>query len=104
MTDRLARSTGRDAFRDGPVDRTEPGPASGVGAWIRRHPAVATALLMLGTALVLRAFSYTSAGLDWDESLYIVIAQRWLQGGVPYLAIWDQHPMGLPALFAAAQW
>jgi 4-amino-4-deoxy-L-arabinose transferase-like glycosyltransferase len=60
-------------------------------------------LLMLGGALILRAFSFGSAGLDWDESLYIVIAQRWLQGGVPYLSVWDQHPMGLPALFALAQ-
>jgi 4-amino-4-deoxy-L-arabinose transferase-like glycosyltransferase len=60
-------------------------------------------LLLIGGALILRAFSFGSAGLDWDESLYIVIAQRWLQGGVPYLAVWDQHPMGLPALFAVAQ-
>src|ERR1700736_1273768 len=61
-------------------------------------------IVMLGAALILRAFSFTSTGLDWDESLYIVIAQRWLQGDLPYVAIWDQHPMGLPALFAAAQW
>lgn len=60
-------------------------------------------LLMLGAALTLRAFSFGSAGLDWDESLYIVIAQRWLQGGVPYVSVWDQHPMGLPALLAATQ-
>src|ERR1035441_10454143 len=31
-------------------------------------------------------------GLDWDESLYIVMAQRWLQGDLPYVRIWDQHP------------
>ena len=37
------------------------------------------------------------------SSLYIVIAQQWLHGDVPYVAVWDQHPMGLPALFAAAQ-
>jgi hypothetical protein len=59
--------------------------------------------LMLGAALALRAFSFGSTGLDWDESLYIVIAQRWLQGGVPYVSVWDQHPMGLPALLAVAQ-
>jgi hypothetical protein len=61
-------------------------------------------IAMLSAALILRAFSFTSTGLDWDESLYIVIAQRWLQGDLPYVAVWDQHPMGLPALFAAAQW
>jgi 4-amino-4-deoxy-L-arabinose transferase-like glycosyltransferase len=101
MTDRLARSPGQGAFTN---DRTASVRASRVGAWIRHHPVIATSILMLGTALALRAFSFTSAGLDWDESLYIVIAQRWLHGEVPYLAIWDQHPMGLPALFAAAQW
>jgi hypothetical protein len=104
MTDRLARSPGRDALTKSGADRAASGPASGIGAWIRRHPAIATSILMLVTALVLRAFSYTSAGLDWDESLYVVIAQRWLHGEVPYLGIWDQHPMGLPAVFAAVQW
>ncbi len=58
---------------------------------------------VLAVAIVLRAFTFTTAGLDWDESLYVVIAQRWLHGGIPYVAVWDQHPMGLPALFALAQ-
>ena len=43
-------------------------------------------------ALVLRAFSYNVTGLDWDESLYMVMAQRWLSGDLPYISIWDQHP------------
>jgi hypothetical protein len=60
--------------------------------------------MMVAAALLLRAFSYTVTGLDWDESLYIVIAQRWLHGGVPYVTVWDQHPMGVPAVFAAASW
>ena len=55
-------------------------------------------------ALVLRAFSYQVTGLDWDESLYIVMAQRWLRGDLPYVHIWDQHPPGLPALLVLAQW
>jgi hypothetical protein len=59
--------------------------------------------LVLLAAITLRAFTFDTAGLDWDESLYIVIAQQWLHGDVPYVAVWDQHPMGLPALFAAAQ-
>src|ERR1700737_2859351 len=69
---------------------------------ISRHNLMAVRLalpLLILAALILRAFSFTSTGLDWDESLYIVIAQRWLQGDLPYVAIWDQHPMGLPALF-----
>jgi len=54
--------------------------------------------------VILRAFSYNVTGLDWDESLYIVMAQRWLYGDLPYVSIWDQHPAGLPALFTLAQW
>jgi hypothetical protein len=70
---------------------------------VRVRPAIAMGVLLIATALVLRAYAFTSAGLDWDESLYIVIAQRWLAGGIPYLTVWDQHPMGLPALFAVAE-
>lgn len=66
--------------------------------------AIELTALMVGVALALRAFSFNVTGLDWDESLYIVIAQRWLHGGIPYIAVWDQHPMGLPAVFAAVTW
>ena len=63
---------------------------------------VATLLLLV--ALALRAPSFGVTGLDWDESLYVVMAQRWLQGDLPYVAVWDQHPVGLPALLAASTW
>src|SRR5882672_1625942 len=59
-------------------------------------------LLSLVAATCLRAFSFGTTGLDWDESLYIVIAQQWLNGAIPYNAIWDLHPMGVPALFTLA--
>ena len=26
------------------------------------------------------------------------------RGGLPYATVWDQHPMGLPALLAASTW
>ena len=61
-------------------------------------------MLLLLVALALRAPSFGVTGLDWDESLYVVMAQRWLQGGLPYVAVWDQHPVGLPALLAASTW
>ena len=32
------------------------------------------------------------------------MAQRWLLGDLPYVAVWDQHPVGLPALLAVASW
>jgi hypothetical protein len=63
-----------------------------------------TITLMFGATLLSRTFSFSVAGMDWDESLYVVIAQRWLHGDLPYVAVWDQHPMGLPAIFAAVTW
>jgi hypothetical protein len=57
------------------------------------------ALVLL--AVLLRAPFFTLSVIDWDESLYLIIAQRWLQGDLPYLAVWDQHPVGLPALIAS---
>jgi hypothetical protein len=60
-------------------------------------------LVTVLTGILLRAFSFKVAGLDWDESLYIVMAQRWLRGDLPYVNIWDQHPPGLPAIFALMQ-
>jgi hypothetical protein len=72
---------------------------------IRRPSSLAEAFLWaLLIAACLRAFSFGTTGLDWDESFYIVVAQRWLHGGVPYADIWDIHPMGVPALFAVGTW
>lgn len=78
--------------------------ARGVTLRLRRHLQAELFLLCCMLALLLRGFSFHTDGLDWDESLYIVMAQRWLQGGLPYVAVWDQHPIGVPALFAAGQW
>ena len=67
-------------------------------------PAILSLVFCLALALLLRALSFNVDGLDWDESLYIVMAEQWLHGGLPYGTVWDQHPVGLPALFAVAQW
>lgn len=52
----------------------------------------------MAAAFALRAASFRVSVIDWDESLYLVIVQRWLQGALPYVSVWDQHPIGLPAL------
>jgi 4-amino-4-deoxy-L-arabinose transferase-like glycosyltransferase len=73
----------------------------------RRHPdwpAAAALILCLTAALALRAHFFTVSVIDWDESLYLVMAREWLAGGLPYVAVWDQHPVGLPALLMAADW
>jgi len=73
---------------------------------LARRPAslCGTFFWALIAALCLRAFSFGTTGLDWDESFYVVVAQRWLHGGIPYADIWDIHPMGVPALFALGTW
>ncbi len=58
-------------------------------------------LVLLLAALVLRASAFLPSVINPDESLYAVQAQAWLRGGWPYVAVWDMHPVGAPALFAA---
>jgi 4-amino-4-deoxy-L-arabinose transferase-like glycosyltransferase len=40
--------------------------------------------------------------LDWDESLYLLMAEAWVHGNLPYTTIWDNKPLGIYAIFAAA--
>lgn len=54
-------------------------------------------------AAALRYYSFFPSVIDPDESLYLVMAQHWLRGELPYKAVWDHHSVGLPALFAAIQ-
>src|SRR5260370_5937826 len=60
--------------------------------------------LLMAAAFALRAASFRVSVMDWDESLYSVIVQRWLQGALPYVSVWDQHPIGLPALLLVLTW
>lgn len=70
--------------------------------WNRRS--IAALALLMAAAFALRAASFRVSVIDWDESLYLVIAQRWLQGALPYVSVWDQHPLGLPALLLVVTW
>ena len=67
-----------------------------------RHAAArfAVAAALLTAALVLRGPSFVPAVIDIDEGLYMLQAREWLRGGLPYVAAWDMHPVGAPALFA----
>jgi 4-amino-4-deoxy-L-arabinose transferase-like glycosyltransferase len=56
-----------------------------------------------GLALALRYYSLFPSAIDADESLYLIIAQHWLRGELPYQTVWDQHSVGLPAFFAIIQ-
>jgi 4-amino-4-deoxy-L-arabinose transferase-like glycosyltransferase len=43
------------------------------------------------------------AVLDWDESLYFLMAAQWRAGHLPYTTIWDNKPIGIYAIFAVFQ-
>ena len=82
--------------------RLDPGPRPGaprLGAWT-----LAVLLIAVAVAVGRRAGGFHDASMDWDESLYIVMARRWLEGDLPYVAVYDLYPVGLPALLAAATW
>jgi 4-amino-4-deoxy-L-arabinose transferase-like glycosyltransferase len=54
-------------------------------------------------AFLSRLPSFFRSVLDWDESLYFLIAAQWRAGHLPYTTIWDNKPVGIYAIFAAAQ-
>jgi 4-amino-4-deoxy-L-arabinose transferase-like glycosyltransferase len=58
--------------------------------------------LLLLAAFAFRALGFLAAVIDTDEGLYLVQAREWLRGGWPYLAAWDMHPVGAPAVIALA--
>ena len=60
-------------------------------------------LIIAVFSVLARASALFLSAIDWDEGVYIVMAQQWRQGYLPYVAVWDQHPPGLPALLAAVQ-
>jgi hypothetical protein len=58
---------------------------------------------LLLCALVVRAPGFFPVVITPDESFYLLQAQRWIAGDLPYVAVWDNHPVGVPALFVAVQ-
>lgn len=54
-------------------------------------------------ALLSRAPAFVMSVVDWDESLYFIMAEQWRAGHLPYTAVWDNKPLGIYAIFAAFQ-
>jgi 4-amino-4-deoxy-L-arabinose transferase-like glycosyltransferase len=59
-------------------------------------------VIFLLLTLAVRWVSFFPSVIDWDESLYILIANSWLDGNTPYTQIWNNTPPGIYALFALA--
>lgn len=38
--------------------------------------------------------------IDWDESIFALVAQQWVEGHVPYATAFDHKPIGLYGVFA----
>lgn len=64
----------------------------------------AIVVLIVLVAVIVRAPYLGDPAADYDEQLYSVIGQGWLDGQLPYRDMWDRKPPGLFALFAAMHW
>jgi 4-amino-4-deoxy-L-arabinose transferase-like glycosyltransferase len=62
---------------------------------------IAGAGWMVLLSLLARGVWFIPSVVDPDESLYLLQAREWLRGGWPYVAVWDMHPVGAPAIIAA---
>ena len=69
----------------------------------RLLPPPLIALLFFAATLLSRIPTFSRSVLDWDESLYFLMAQQWRHGHLPYTTIWDNKPIGIYAIFAVAQ-
>jgi hypothetical protein len=63
--------------------------------------AIGAGLLLLSLLTRLPAFALSV--VDWDESLYFIMAEQWRAGHLPYTTVWDNKPIGIYAIFAAFQ-
>ncbi len=64
--------------------------------------AIGGGLLVLSLLTRLPAFALSV--VDWDESLYFIMAEQWRAGHLPYTAVCDNKPIGIYTIFAAFQW
>ena len=71
---------------------------------INRNPLgreLAVLALLFLIALAGRAYAFTQSVIDWDESLYALVAREMLAGHLPYVTAWECKPPVLFAIFAA---
>jgi hypothetical protein len=76
-----------------------PAPNSDGPAWSR---APWLPLILFVATLAARAQTFGNPVIELDEQLYRLIGERMLDGGVPYVELFDTKPVGLFLLFALA--
>jgi hypothetical protein len=64
--------------------------------------ALPTWVILLVAAVAVRALAFGNPVVHVDEEFYFVTAQRMLEGGLPFVDIWDRKPIGLFLLYVPA--
>ena len=72
------------------------------GAEARLRTPWLESLVILAFVVLARAPALPPSVIDWDESLYILTARALLHGQLPYVAVFDNKPLGAPSLLALA--
>lgn len=62
---------------------------------------LATALAYLGLTLLTRGFLLGNPLVHIDEQFYLLVAERMIDGALPYIDIWDRKPIGLFLIYEA---
>lgn len=57
---------------------------------------------LLAWVLLLRAPTFLRSVVDWDESIYVLVASQWLHGHLPYTTVFDHKPIGIYTIFRLA--
>jgi 4-amino-4-deoxy-L-arabinose transferase-like glycosyltransferase len=76
-------------------------------AIVAQRKSVNTKIFMLiavfAVSFLLRSPTLFRSVINWDESLYFLMAEQWRAGHLPYTVLWDNKPIGIYAIFALAQ-
>lgn len=61
--------------------------------------------MLVALVFIVRSVGYShSVVVDWDESMYLLMARELLHGGLPYVTIFQEKPLGPTVFVAAALW
>jgi 4-amino-4-deoxy-L-arabinose transferase-like glycosyltransferase len=75
-------------------------PAGVIGVEAGRKDSIAPLIAAIALTVILpRLLVMPVSVIDWDESIYALIAQQWVHGHVPYSTVFDHKPIGLYSLF-----
>jgi hypothetical protein len=73
--------------------------------WLSRPVPIRWLLFLLALATVVtRAAPFGDAVAHVDDEFYLLVGQVVVEGGWPYVDIWDRKPIGLFLIYAAVAW